>query len=109
MAKAQGVSRGYARIEGHHQPGLALPSPPESDSSPFPPPELTLGLRAPPTLLSTSSGGKSTITHISSPGTVARLGTVTHVTSFSHASPGSQGGCSLKVSPFLEFLSWLSG
>uniref|UniRef100_A0A8D1WPE6 Smoothelin n=1 Tax=Sus scrofa TaxID=9823 RepID=A0A8D1WPE6_PIG len=61
--------------------------------------ELTLGLRAPPTLLSTSSGGKSTITHISSPGTVARLGTVTHVTSFSHASPGSQGGCSLKMEP----------
>ncbi|XP_047618288.1 smoothelin isoform X4 [Phacochoerus africanus] len=61
--------------------------------------ELTLGLRAPPTLLSTSSGGKSTITHISSPGTVARLGTVTHVTSFSHASPGSRGGCSLKMEP----------
>uniref|UniRef100_A0A8C3WFR4 Smoothelin n=1 Tax=Catagonus wagneri TaxID=51154 RepID=A0A8C3WFR4_9CETA len=61
--------------------------------------ELTLGLRAPPTLLSTSSGGKSTITHISSPATVAQLGTVTHVTSFSHASPGSRGGCSLKMEP----------
>lgn len=58
-----------------------------------------LGLRAPPTLLSTSSGGKSTITHISSPGNLARLGSVTHVTSFSHASPGSRGGCSIKVSP----------
>ncbi|KAJ8782728.1 hypothetical protein J1605_009927 [Eschrichtius robustus] len=59
--------------------------------------ELTLGLRAPPTLLSTSSGGKSTITHISSPGNLARLGSVTHVTSFSHASPGSRGGCSIKA------------
>ncbi|XP_030716697.1 smoothelin isoform X7 [Globicephala melas] len=59
--------------------------------------ELMLGLRAPPTLLSTSSGGKSTITHISSPGNVARLGSVTHVTSFSHASPGSRGGCSIKA------------
>ncbi|GAB5579203.1 smoothelin isoform X5 [Prionailurus iriomotensis] len=61
--------------------------------------ELTLGLRAPPTLLSTSSGGKSTITHISSPGTLARLGSVTHVTSFSHASPDSRGGCGIKGSP----------
>ncbi|XP_059532713.1 smoothelin isoform X2 [Myotis daubentonii] len=61
--------------------------------------ELTLGLRAPPTLLSTSSGGKSTITHISGPGTPARLGTVTHVTSFSHASPGGQGGHSIKMEP----------
>ncbi|XP_060166424.1 smoothelin isoform X5 [Globicephala melas] len=61
--------------------------------------ELMLGLRAPPTLLSTSSGGKSTITHISSPGNVARLGSVTHVTSFSHASPGSRGGCSIKMEP----------
>ncbi|XP_049474979.1 smoothelin isoform X7 [Panthera uncia] len=59
--------------------------------------ELTLGLRAPPTLLSTSSGGKSTITHISSPGTLARLGSVTHVTSFSHASPDSRGGCGIKA------------
>uniref|UniRef100_A0A8C9E027 Smoothelin n=1 Tax=Phocoena sinus TaxID=42100 RepID=A0A8C9E027_PHOSS len=59
--------------------------------------ELMLGLRAPPTLLSTSSGGKSTITHISSPGNLARLGSVTHVTSFSHASPGSRGGCSIKA------------
>nr|XP_044631494.1 smoothelin isoform X5 [Equus asinus] len=59
--------------------------------------ELTLGLRAPPTLLSTSSGGKSTITHISSPGTLAQLGGVTHVTSFSHASPGSRGGYSIKA------------
>ncbi|XP_012918961.1 smoothelin isoform X6 [Mustela putorius furo] len=61
--------------------------------------ELTLGLRAPPTLLSTSSGGKSTITHISSPGTLAQLGSITHVTSFSHASPGSRGGCSIKMEP----------
>ncbi|XP_045314950.1 smoothelin isoform X5 [Leopardus geoffroyi] len=61
--------------------------------------ELTLGLRAPPTLLSTSSGGKSTITHISSPGTLARLGSVTHVTSFSHASPDSRGGCGIKMEP----------
>nr|XP_031526100.1 smoothelin isoform X2 [Vicugna pacos] len=60
--------------------------------------ELTLGLRAPPTLLSTSSGGKSTITHISSPGTLARLGSVTHVTSFSHAAPGNRGGYSVKAS-----------
>eukprot|EP00069_Balaena_mysticetus_P014664 bmy_01591T0 len=55
--------------------------------------ELTLGLRAPPTLLSTSSGGKSTITHISSPGNLARLGSVTHVTSFSHASPAAKTDC----------------
>ncbi|XP_072809626.1 smoothelin isoform X4 [Vicugna pacos] len=61
------------------------------------PGELTLGLRAPPTLLSTSSGGKSTITHISSPGTLARLGSVTHVTSFSHAAPGNRGGYSVKA------------
>ncbi|XP_035125676.2 smoothelin isoform X2 [Callithrix jacchus] len=59
--------------------------------------ELTLGLRAPPTLLSTSSGGKSTITRVNSPGTLTRLGSVTHVTSFSHASPGSRGGCSFKM------------
>ncbi|XP_047418869.1 smoothelin isoform X6 [Sciurus carolinensis] len=59
--------------------------------------ELTLGLRAPSTLLSTSSGGKSTITHVSSPGTLSRLGSVTHVTTFSHASPGSRGGCSIKA------------
>uniref|UniRef100_A0A4W2FCF5 Smoothelin n=1 Tax=Bos indicus x Bos taurus TaxID=30522 RepID=A0A4W2FCF5_BOBOX len=59
--------------------------------------ELTLGLRAPPTLISTSSGGKSTITHISSPGNLARLGSVTHVTSFSPASLGSRGGCSIKA------------
>ncbi|XP_073079478.1 smoothelin isoform X6 [Manis javanica] len=58
--------------------------------------ELTLGLRAPPTIFS-SSGGKSTITHISSPGTLARLGSVTHVTSFSHVPPSSQGGCSIKA------------
>ncbi|KAM5312872.1 smoothelin isoform 1-T1 [Glossophaga mutica] len=61
--------------------------------------ELTLGLRAPPTLLSTSSGSKNTITHISSPGTPARLGSVTHITSFSHASPGGRGGCSIKMEP----------
>lgn len=61
--------------------------------------ELTLGLRAPPTLLSTSSGGKNTITHVSSPGTVTRLGSVTHVTTFSHASPGNLGGCSFKMEP----------
>ncbi|XP_046295366.1 smoothelin isoform X6 [Marmota monax] len=59
--------------------------------------ELTLGLRAPSTLLSTSSGAKSTITHVSSPGTLSRLGSVTHVTTFSHASPGSRGGCSIKA------------
>ncbi|VTJ74339.1 Hypothetical predicted protein [Marmota monax] len=61
--------------------------------------ELTLGLRAPSTLLSTSSGAKSTITHVSSPGTLSRLGSVTHVTTFSHASPGSRGGCSIKMEP----------
>lgn len=61
--------------------------------------ELTLGLRAPPTLLSTSSGGKNTITHISNPGTVTRLGSVTHVTTFSHASPGNRGGCNFKMEP----------
>ncbi|EGW07120.1 Smoothelin [Cricetulus griseus] len=59
--------------------------------------ELTLGLRTPPTLLSTSSGGKSTITRVSSPGTVTRLGSVTHVTTFSHASPGNRGGCNFKA------------
>ncbi|XP_077895715.1 smoothelin isoform X7 [Ictidomys tridecemlineatus] len=59
--------------------------------------ELTLGLRAPSTLLSTSSGAKSTITHVSSPGTLSRLGSVTHVTTFSHSSPGSRGGCSIKA------------
>ncbi|XP_023364708.1 smoothelin isoform X1 [Otolemur garnettii] len=61
--------------------------------------ELTLGLRAPPTLLSTSSRGKNTITHVSGPGTLARPGSVNHITSFSHASPGSQGGCSIKMEP----------
>ncbi|XP_045390450.1 smoothelin isoform X3 [Lemur catta] len=61
--------------------------------------ELTLGLRAPPTLLNTSSGGKNTITHVSGPGTLARLGSVTHVSSFSHASPGGRGGCSIKMEP----------
>ncbi|XP_069353738.1 smoothelin isoform X1 [Eulemur rufifrons] len=61
--------------------------------------ELTLGLRAPPTHLSTSSGGKNTITHVSGPGTLARLGSVTHVSSFSHASPGGRGGCSIKMEP----------
>ncbi|XP_055479873.1 smoothelin [Psammomys obesus] len=59
--------------------------------------ELTLGLRAPPALLSTSSGGKNTITHVGSPGTVTRLGSVTHVTTFSHASPGNRGGCNFKA------------
>ncbi|XP_036076545.1 smoothelin isoform X4 [Rousettus aegyptiacus] len=62
--------------------------------------ELMLGLRAPPTL-STSSGAKSSITHISGPGTPARLGSVTHITSFSHASPGGRGGCSIKMEPEL--------
>ncbi|XP_007952118.1 smoothelin [Orycteropus afer afer] len=61
--------------------------------------EVTLGLRAPPTLLSTSRGGTSTITHVSSPGTLARLGSVTHVTSFSHASPANRGGYSIKMEP----------
>ena len=76
---------------------LTPPDPPDSRLSPHS--ELTLGLRAPPTLLSTSSGGKSTITRVNSPGTLARLGSVTHVTSFSHAPPSSRGGCSIKVSP----------
>ncbi|XP_040602768.1 smoothelin isoform X7 [Mesocricetus auratus] len=61
--------------------------------------ELTLGLRTPPTLLSTSSGGKSTITHVSSPGTVTRLGSVTHVTTFSHAAPSNRGSCNFKMEP----------
>uniref|UniRef100_A0A8C2YMS9 Smoothelin n=1 Tax=Chinchilla lanigera TaxID=34839 RepID=A0A8C2YMS9_CHILA len=61
--------------------------------------ELTLGLRTPPTLLSTSSGNKSTITHVNNPGTLTRMGSVTHVTTFSHASPGSRGGCSVKMEP----------
>ncbi|XP_048199267.1 smoothelin isoform X1 [Perognathus longimembris pacificus] len=61
--------------------------------------ELTLGLRTPPTLLSSSSGSKSTITHVSHPGTPARLGSVTRVTTFSRSSPGSRGGCSIKMEP----------
>ncbi|KAL1789493.1 smoothelin isoform X1 [Sigmodon hispidus] len=61
--------------------------------------ELSLGLRTPPTLLSTSSGGKSAITHVSSPGTVTRLGSVTHVTTFSHASPANRGGYNFKMEP----------
>ncbi|XP_069850621.1 smoothelin isoform X6 [Dipodomys merriami] len=61
--------------------------------------ELTLGLRTPSTLLSSSSRSKSTITHVSHPGTQARLGSVTRVTTFSHASPGSQGGYSIKTEP----------
>ncbi|XP_012586471.1 PREDICTED: smoothelin isoform X4 [Condylura cristata] len=56
-----------------------------------------LTLRAPPTLFSTSSGGKSTITHISNPGTLSRVGSVTQVTSFSHASPGNRRGYSIKA------------
>uniref|UniRef100_A0A2K5CT32 Smoothelin n=1 Tax=Aotus nancymaae TaxID=37293 RepID=A0A2K5CT32_AOTNA len=72
---------------------------PTGDDHLSPHSELTLGLRAPPTLLSTSSGGKSTITRVNSPGTLTRLGSVTHVTSFSHASPGSRGGCSIKMEP----------
>ncbi|XP_012997260.1 smoothelin isoform X2 [Cavia porcellus] len=59
--------------------------------------ELTLGLRTPPTLLNTGSGNKSTITHVSSPGTLTRMGGVTQVTTFSHASPGSRRGCSTKA------------
>lgn len=98
-ARAQGISKGCPGSKGCHQLWPALPRPPDPHSSSSPSPELTLGLRAPPTLLSTSSGGKSTITHISSPGTLAQLGGVTHVTSFSHASPGSRGGYSIKVSP----------
>ncbi|XP_010597040.1 smoothelin isoform X2 [Loxodonta africana] len=58
--------------------------------------EVTLGLRAPPTLLSTSIGGASTVTHVSSPGTPARLGSITHVTSFSHAPTSNRGGRSIK-------------
>lgn len=61
--------------------------------------ELTLGLRAPPTVLSTSRGGKSSITQISNPGTPSRLASVTHVTSFSHASPGNRRGCNVKMEP----------
>lgn len=61
--------------------------------------ELTLGLRTPPTLLNTGSGNKSTITHVSSPGTLTRMGGVTQVTTFSHASPGSRRGCSTKMEP----------
>ncbi|KAM4827299.1 smoothelin isoform 2-T3 [Thomomys bottae] len=61
--------------------------------------ELTLGLRTPPTLLSNSGGSKSAVTHVSHPGTQARLGSVTRVTTFSHASPGSRGGCSFKMEP----------
>ncbi|XP_042522286.1 smoothelin isoform X4 [Dipodomys spectabilis] len=59
--------------------------------------ELTLGLRTPSTLLSSSSRSKSTITHVSHPGPQARLGSVTRVTTFSHASPGSRGGYSIKA------------
>ncbi|XP_012869894.1 PREDICTED: smoothelin isoform X1 [Dipodomys ordii] len=61
--------------------------------------ELTLGLRTPSTLLSSSSRSKSTITHVSHPGPQARLGSVTRVTTFSHASPGSRGGYSIKTEP----------
>ncbi|XP_049722156.1 smoothelin isoform X1 [Elephas maximus indicus] len=61
--------------------------------------EVTLGLRAPPTLLSTSIGGASTVTHVSSPGTPARLGSITHVTSFSHAPTSNRGGRSIKMEP----------
>lgn len=61
--------------------------------------ELTLGLQTPPTLLSTSSGNKNTITHASSPGTLNRMSSVTRVTTFSHASPASRGGCSVKMEP----------
>ncbi|KAM5239295.1 smoothelin isoform 2-T2 [Ctenodactylus gundi] len=61
--------------------------------------ELTVGLRTPPTLRSTSSGDKSSVTHVRSPAALARLGSVTHVTTFSHASPGSQGGYSIKMEP----------
>ncbi|KFO23656.1 Smoothelin [Fukomys damarensis] len=66
--------------------------------------ELTLGLRTPPTLLSTSGVNKNTITHVSSPGSLTRVGSVTHVTTFSHASPGSRGGCSIKLGKVLEEL-----
>ncbi|EHB06752.1 Smoothelin [Heterocephalus glaber] len=59
--------------------------------------ELTLGLRTAPTLLTTSSGNKSTIAHVSSPGTLTRMGSVTHVTTFSHGSPGNRAGCSVKA------------
>lgn len=64
--------------------------------------ELTLGLRAPPTLLSTSSGGKSAITHVSTPGNVTRPGSVTHISTFSHASPGNRGSCNVKMEPELS-------
>nr|XP_020035791.1 smoothelin isoform X2 [Castor canadensis] len=61
--------------------------------------ELTLGMQTSPTLLSTNSEDKNTIARVSSPGTLARLGSVTHVTTFSHASPGSRGGYSVKMEP----------
>jgi hypothetical protein len=70
----------------------------DPDSSSSPHPELTLGMQTSPTLLSTNSEDKNTIARVSSPGTLARLGSVTHVTTFSHASPGSRGGYSVKVS-----------
>ncbi|XP_045145492.1 smoothelin [Echinops telfairi] len=56
-------------------------------------------LQATPSLLSSSSGGTSTVTHVRGPGTLAQLGSITHVTSFSHASPGGREGCRIKVSP----------
>ncbi|XP_075390735.1 smoothelin isoform X1 [Tenrec ecaudatus] len=56
-------------------------------------------LRATPSLLSSSSGGTSTVTHVRGPGTLAQLGSITHVTSFSHASPGGREGCRLKMEP----------
>lgn len=61
--------------------------------------ELTLGLRAPPSLLGTSGSGKGTITHISTPGAPApgRLGSATHFTSISHATPGNRAGHSIKM------------
>ncbi|XP_055972530.1 smoothelin [Sorex fumeus] len=59
--------------------------------------ELTLGLRASPAGLSTGGKGKSSITQTGNPGAPNRLGSVKHVTSFSHASPGNRRGCSVKA------------
>ncbi|XP_055003534.1 smoothelin isoform X8 [Sorex araneus] len=61
--------------------------------------ELTMGVRASPAILSTGGKGKSSITQTGNPGTPSRLGSVTHVTSFSQASPGNRRGCSIKMEP----------
>ncbi|XP_037366807.1 smoothelin isoform X2 [Talpa occidentalis] len=107
VARQDGSSRAElgpstpARLPG---PSLISTTPASSSNNSSQDPGATssqfkLTLRAPPTLLSTSSGGKSTITHISSPGTLSRVGNVTQVTSFSHASPGNRRGYSIKMEP----------